>query len=777
MAEVGSAYVSLMPSAKGFGSAMQSEIGPQVDGVGKSVGSKFGTLFKVGALAAVGGAFVVGKFLKGAVDEAREAQIVTARTENVIKRMGGAANVSAKQVADLAGSISKKTGIDDEAIQSGQNLLLTFGNIRNEAGKGNDIFNRTSQLMVDMSAAMGTDAKGSAIQLGKALNDPVKGVTALTRSGVSFTEQQKEQIKSLVESGKTLEAQKLILGEVEKQFGGAAAAMATPADKVAVAWGNVKEQIGTALLPVIDNVLNKVLQWMPEITAGIDTAIGAVRGWVTDARALFSGGGLGGGASSFATILTGTVLPAIQSAGSYLRDQLLPAVMGVVNAFKYQFQQIAPIVVAAVAGLIERIAPYWPQILGALKQVVSTFKSSLELIAVVVRTGTDILTKLWEKFGARFLDYLASTLQNVVQVVRGALNIVQGVIRLVTSLIKGDWSAAWDAVKQILKGAWQIIEGIVKQGLSTLKFMLSNLGDVLKTLVSKAWDLAKSAFQKGIDATIALAKAWPRLVIKAMGAIGSLLYNAGKDLIRGFINGIGSMAGAVADKAKEIASGAVGAVKGALGIKSPSRVFHQIGSWTMEGLVNGLASGEQAVVSAVLGVGTKVQVAFLDRLTAMRDGTRSILNNLRADFASMRDSIASTFTSNLFSAEDSGSFLSNLTSTRLNLGALSRAFKKLEGWGLSPKFLAQLFQSGNTALILDLAAGTKADARNSNTEFSAIQSLSSQLGGAVARDSIGPRIDRTNARLKRIEHALERLPERFARSLDGASAEAQRRPA
>ena len=75
--------------------------------------------------------------------------------------MGDAANISADQVSKLAGALSAKTGIDDEAIQSGQNLLLTFGNIRNEAGKGNDIFNQTSALMVDLSAAMGTDAKGS----------------------------------------------------------------------------------------------------------------------------------------------------------------------------------------------------------------------------------------------------------------------------------------------------------------------------------------------------------------------------------------------------------------------------------------------------------------------------------------------------------------------------------------------------------------------------------------------------------------------------------------
>ena len=79
-----------------------------------------------------------------------------------------------------------------------------------------------------MSPVLGTDASGSAIQLGKALNDPIKGITALTRVGVTFTEQQKDQITTLVESGKTIDAQKIILGELQKEFGGSAEAQTTP---------------------------------------------------------------------------------------------------------------------------------------------------------------------------------------------------------------------------------------------------------------------------------------------------------------------------------------------------------------------------------------------------------------------------------------------------------------------------------------------------------------------------------------------------------------------
>jgi phage-related minor tail protein len=216
--------------------------------------SKFGTAmsgaFKLASGALLGAGLVAGfKALYNAADESRK---ITNLTAQVIKSTGGAANVSAKQVGDLAAAIAKKTGVDDEAIQSGENLLLTFTNVKNVVGSGNDIFNRATKVITDMSVALGQDTSSSAIQLGKALNDPIKGVTALQRVGVSFTASQKDQIKTLVESGRTLDAQKLILAELGKEFGGAAEAAATPLGKLQQRLGDLAEQVGGYLIPLVD---------------------------------------------------------------------------------------------------------------------------------------------------------------------------------------------------------------------------------------------------------------------------------------------------------------------------------------------------------------------------------------------------------------------------------------------------------------------------------------------------------------------------------------------
>jgi len=101
-----------------------------------------------------------------------EQQKVVAQTNAVLKSTGGIANVTAKEMGRLSEQLMRKSGVDDEAIQSGQNLLLTFTKIRNETGKNNDIFDQATKATLDLSVAMGKDMSSSAILVGKALNDP-----------------------------------------------------------------------------------------------------------------------------------------------------------------------------------------------------------------------------------------------------------------------------------------------------------------------------------------------------------------------------------------------------------------------------------------------------------------------------------------------------------------------------------------------------------------------------------------------------------------------------
>lgn len=223
----------------------------RASGVLRGIGNTLGGLAKGVALAGIGAATAgiagLGVVLKQSIAEASAAQEVQAQLGAVLKSTGGIAGVTANMANDLADSLSKVTRYEDEAILSTESLLLTFTNI------GKDIFPATTEATLDMATALGTDTKSAAVLLGKALNDPIKGVTALTRVGVKFTEAQRAQIKTLVESGNVMEAQKLILRELAVEFGGSARAagqtLAGQMDILRNSIGNVKESIGNALLP------------------------------------------------------------------------------------------------------------------------------------------------------------------------------------------------------------------------------------------------------------------------------------------------------------------------------------------------------------------------------------------------------------------------------------------------------------------------------------------------------------------------------------------------
>jgi hypothetical protein len=235
------------------------------------------------SIAKTAGKFVAGlgvaAFVKDTIASLANIERINAQTEAAIKSTGGAAGVSATHVEDLANNLEKLTATEAESVQEGANLLLTFTNIKNGIGDGNDVFDQATATLVDMSRALGTDAATSAVQLGKALNDPIKGITALSKVGVSFTEDQKALIKSLVESGDVMGAQKIILAELNKEFGGSGAAYAATAagqwDTFTNALGDFGEKIVSTVMPALTSLMSlgtSGLGWLTDMPVELQAA-------------------------------------------------------------------------------------------------------------------------------------------------------------------------------------------------------------------------------------------------------------------------------------------------------------------------------------------------------------------------------------------------------------------------------------------------------------------------------------------------------------------------
>jgi phage-related minor tail protein len=176
------------------------------------------------------------------LDATRTQILAETQLNAVLKSTAGAAGLTAKELTGMAAALQKQTRFGDEAIIKAQSLLLTFTKV------GKEVFPDAIEAILNMSEAMGQDLQQGVIQVGKALNDPILGVTALRRVGVQLTKQQEELVKSFTKSGQVAEAQKIILSELETQFGGVAKAagdtMPGALDQMRNAAGDLLETVG-----------------------------------------------------------------------------------------------------------------------------------------------------------------------------------------------------------------------------------------------------------------------------------------------------------------------------------------------------------------------------------------------------------------------------------------------------------------------------------------------------------------------------------------------------
>lgn len=176
-----------------------------------------------------------------------EKQLLTLNA--VLKATQGASGQTADSLADMADSLSKTTLATDDSVRSAQALLLTFRKI------SSDEFPRALAAAQDLAATGFGSIEGNARQLGRALEDPIRGLGALRRSGVTFSATQREVIKSLVETGRVAEAQREVLKAIEIQVGGAGA---TQASGVTGAYHRLSEAVNNVTV-VMGSWFSRVL--------------------------------------------------------------------------------------------------------------------------------------------------------------------------------------------------------------------------------------------------------------------------------------------------------------------------------------------------------------------------------------------------------------------------------------------------------------------------------------------------------------------------------------
>ena len=297
----------------------------------------------------------------------------TRKLQSTFDSTGAAAWTSMEALQANADALQQITTHGDEAIEEMQSVLLTFTQIKG------DEFDAATKSILNMSDALGMDLQSASVMVGKALNDPVAGISAMSRAGITFSDTQKQMIKDMVEAGDTAGAQQVMLAELETQFGGTAEAMAeTSSGQMKQAMntmGDSMEEVGAIIIPIIVSITEKIGQlatWFSNLSPGMQKAIVAFAGVVA--------------AIGPVMVVVGKVIQ--------LGGMLTKVIKGVGLAMNFLAANPIVLIIAAIVALIAAVV----LIIKNWDKVKKFLLETWEKIKQVFIRFTDAIKEKWEAF-------------------------------------------------------------------------------------------------------------------------------------------------------------------------------------------------------------------------------------------------------------------------------------------------------------------------------------------------------------------------------------------
>lgn len=468
-----------------------SQIGDRMAGLGKNL--------------AIGVTAPLVAFGVSAVKAANESAEALALVNATLDSMGPRAGKTSAQLQDFAAQLqSVSTFDDDDILRNVTTNMLTFGNVAGEQ------FDRAQKVVLGVSTVLKQDLKSSAIQVGKALNDPVKGLAALGKVGIKFTDDQKAMIKSLVKSGDVAGAQKIILGELEAEFGKAAQAArdATPGADTIDAWREFHETVGA----IIVEVLPKLTDFLTRVLDGFNKLDPGTKSFVVAAAAIAAAIGpvlvAVGALISIIGALVPVLAPVIALIGSAgLGGALAAAAIAAapfvaagaaLAAVWFLFgDKIGPVLTALKEKLVSTLGPKLTALFDKVKSTLTELWNGP--FGDAIRTVIDVLGDFFAGVGSFLGEGLIRILKALGEEVIAVLNVIVDVFTIVAALLTGDFSGAWEGVKtlvgDVVSGWLAVLKSLAPEAVQAISALVVGVQEWIGRKLTAIWDGAKDAIQ------------------------------------------------------------------------------------------------------------------------------------------------------------------------------------------------------------------------------------------------------------------------------------------
>ena len=532
-----------------------------------ATGRLMGALGKLGGIALAGAAATGGALAALAITGIKQA----ADLEQSIGAVDTVFKGAADQMHRYAAGAAETMGLTQNQYNE---LATVLGTQLKNGGTAIDQLADKTNGLIGLGADLASMFGGTTPEAVAALSSALKGERdPIERYGVSLKQAQidaKAAELGFVKVGGSLsnEANQaatlaLIMEQTADAHGNFAKETDTLAGQQAILsaqWGNFTTSIGQAFLPILTKV-------MSVLTGSLMPALRDFGNFISESLTQFMGSA-DGAISQFAESLKALAAGAVPFA------QRVVSGIGDAVAFISQIvSAIAPILTAAISGLM----PHLTAIGSKLSELWSAFTSVVSIIVGWL---------------APAIKDLAPVFQNVFNVIGSVITdvfgVIAGIFNALKALFTGDWQGLWNAVKDIFSNAWNLVKDVLTGAFNHIKNIVLSLGNAVKDLFGNAWNavvsIVSNAGSRVVDAVASL----PGRALSALGNIGSYLWNAGRDMIQGFINGIKHMGGMLWDAVVGIVKGAINGLKSFLGIASPSKLMRQFGIFTGQGYIDGL---------------------------------------------------------------------------------------------------------------------------------------------------------------------------------------------
>lgn len=700
MSNVGYATLTILPSAKGFSSALGREVNPALTSAGAASGQRsakaFGGSFlpvlkgAVGMAAGLGIGMAVGTGIKSGLETAAFMENATISFETLLGNKGAAK----KMIADVS-AFAAKTPFELPGLTANVRSLLGAGATAKSVIPTMSALGDTNAALGGSQEELNAVTRAWTQMMGKG-KISAEEMLQITEAGIPIWSIASRamgkpvgEIQKMASDGKLLAKDVLPMLETQmkKDYGGS---MAKQAQTLNGVWSTVKDTVNmamaqalqplvpllTTILPPAADALAKGIGWISSAFEGLAKLLfagdftGALTrafGWEEDSGIVdkiltirtavmdFFGqiqSGTGPAGSAFKSITD-----ALTPLWTIITTQVWPAIQNLVSAFQTGIQPVLQVLGDIITGsIIPAFQSMAAQAGPLFTQLGQTINVVAQQIGPILQGVADVIRNVWGFIGPFVMSTLQGIFGNVVGIFTGIFTVIQGVVNLISAIFRGDWAAAWAALGQIVSGAvqavwnfvqlwivgritaaigpflgwlrgifgsaWGAVSGLVKNAVTGISQVIGWMIVGIRGIITSGLNTVRGIFTSVFNGVVSFLRGvWSNIVNGVSGMIGNVvrffggllgkitgaignagraLWDVGRQIIQGLIDGIGSMMGAIGRAILSLVPGPiVGVFKSLLGIHSPSRVFRGFGVNIGEGLVLGIQDMHGDVKDAV----------------------------------------------------------------------------------------------------------------------------------------------------------------------------------